>query len=77
MMSNISTMVNVSWWLGVPFFNVTVLDLDIMVVGERILGDRLLGFQVGNEPDLYVAHGHRPDGYSPDNYSGEFGVAVA
>jgi hypothetical protein len=22
--------------------------------GERILGDTLLGFQVGNEPDLYA-----------------------
>jgi hypothetical protein len=76
MMSNISTFVNVSWWLGVPFFDVTNLNLDIMVAGEAALGNRLLGFQVGNEPDLYFAHGHRNQGYSPDNYAGEFSVAV-
>ncbi len=28
--------------------------------GQNILGDKLLGMQAGNEPDLYAAHGHRP-----------------
>ncbi|KAF8162003.1 glycoside hydrolase family 79 protein [Pholiota molesta] len=28
--------------------------------GQQILGDFLMGLQVGNEPDLYVDHGHRP-----------------
>jgi hypothetical protein len=36
----------------------------------------MLGFQVGNEPDLYAAHGHRPANYSPWDYFGEFGVMV-
>lgn len=29
------------------------LRLGIVEVGERILGSNLLGFQLGNEPDLY------------------------
>jgi hypothetical protein len=29
------------------------LRLQIAQLGESILGDNLLGFQVGNEPDLY------------------------
>jgi len=29
--------------------------------GQEILGDRILGFQAGNEPDLYVNHGRRPE----------------
>lgn len=30
------------------------LRLQIAEVGEAILGDNLLGFQLGNEPDLYL-----------------------
>jgi hypothetical protein len=77
MMANVSTLVNANWWLGIPFFTLNPLNLDIMVAGERILGDHLLGFQVGNEPDLYVGHKHRTSPYGPADYAGEFGVAVA
>jgi hypothetical protein len=76
MMANVSTLVDVNWWLGVPFFTASPLNMDIMVAGDNILGKRLLGFQVGNEPDLYVAHGHRPNTYAPADYGGEFGDAV-
>ena len=48
--------------------------MDIVTHGERIIGDHILGFQVGNEPDLYAQHGHRPTTYSPFDYSGEFGI---
>lgn len=41
------------WYLGVPLNDSTNLALDIVPWGERILGDSLLGFQIGNEPDLY------------------------
>lgn len=27
--------------------------MDIVEHGERILGENVIGFQVGNEPDLY------------------------
>ncbi|TFY78580.1 hypothetical protein EWM64_g5434 [Hericium alpestre] len=61
MMSNISSLANVHWYLGIPFFNTTPFDLSIMHEAQPILGDRLLGLQAGNEPDLYNAHGHRPE----------------
>ena len=38
--------------LGVPF-NDTNWRLEIAEIGEAILGDKLLGFQASNEPDLY------------------------
>jgi len=80
MMRNISTFVNVRWFLGIlsftprsppnhsyhlvhagiPFFNITPPQLAIAEAGQAILGDFLLGLQAGNEPDLYVAHSHRP-----------------
>ena len=46
--------------VGIPFFNTTPFSLEIVESGQQILGDNLLGFQAGNEPDLYVSHGHRP-----------------
>jgi hypothetical protein len=30
--------------------------MQIAELGSQILGDRLIGLQVGNEPDLYVAY---------------------
>jgi hypothetical protein len=30
--------------------------MGIAEVGEAVLGDKLIGFQVGNEPDLYAAY---------------------
>ena len=53
------------------------LRLDIAEQGERIPSDYLIGLQVGNEPDLYASHGHRPVNYSPFDYFGEFGVMAA
>lgn len=41
--------------LGVPFNDTTSPRLQIVDVGESILGDNLLGFQVGNEPDFYAS----------------------
>ena len=47
---------------GVPFFNTTPYSLDIVEQGQQILGDNLLAFQAGNEPDLYAQppRTHRP-----------------
>jgi hypothetical protein len=74
---------------GVPFNDTVNIHMDIVEHGERILGNNLLGFQVGNEPDLYASyvhihydasyayrsarHLHRPQNYGPFDYNGEFG----
>ncbi|PPQ65022.1 hypothetical protein CVT24_008170 [Panaeolus cyanescens] len=76
MLRNISSLVNVRWHLGIPFNDTTNLRLGIAEKGQQILGDYLIGLQVGNEPDLYAAHGHRPQTYGPFDYFGEFGVLV-
>ncbi|OBZ74672.1 Beta-glucuronidase [Grifola frondosa] len=76
MLANVSSLVNTKWYLGIPFNDTTNLRLEIAEYGESILGSNVLGFQVGNEPDLYVAHGHRPANYSVWDYFGEFGVVV-
>lgn len=47
---------------GVPFFNNTPYSLGIVEQGQQILGDNLIAFQAGNEPDLYAQppRTHRP-----------------
>ncbi|KAG2361075.1 glycoside hydrolase family 79 protein [Suillus spraguei] len=77
-MANISALVNTKWFLGIPFNDTNNLRLGIAKVGEAALNDPgyLLGFQVGNKPDLYAAHGVRPSTYSPSDYFSEFGVVV-
>jgi hypothetical protein len=76
LMGNVSHLAKVQWYLGIPFNDTTNLRLQIAEYGDRILGDNILGYQVGNEPDLYPVHGHRPTSYSPYDYFGEFGVLV-
>lgn len=78
MLGNISSLVDVKWFLGIPFNDTTNLRLQIAEVGETVLdsGGYLLGLQVGNEPDLYAAHGVRPSTYSPYDYFGEVGILV-
>jgi hypothetical protein len=41
---------------GIPLNDSANLRLGIAEVGQAILGSNLLGFQVGNEPDLYAAY---------------------
>ncbi|KAF7980155.1 hypothetical protein HWV62_39611 [Athelia sp. TMB] len=76
MMGNVSSLVNVKWFIGVPFNDTTNWRLEIVESAERILGDYLVGVQAGNEPDLYAKHGHRPDDYSPADYGDDFGLLV-
>ncbi|KJA24861.1 glycoside hydrolase family 79 protein [Hypholoma sublateritium FD-334 SS-4] len=76
MLRAISSLVNVHWHLGIPFNDTTNLRLAIAERGQAILGDYLMGLQVGNEPDLYADHGHRPMGYGPYDYFGEFSTLV-
>ncbi|TCD66252.1 hypothetical protein EIP91_001615 [Steccherinum ochraceum] len=76
MLSNASALVPIRWYLGIPMNDTTDLRLGIAEVAEAVLGDNLLGLQLGNEPDLYAGHGHRAPTYGPFDYFGEFGVVV-
>ncbi|KAF7302911.1 Glyco-hydro-79C domain-containing protein [Mycena kentingensis (nom. inval.)] len=76
-MANISSLVNVDWYLGIPLNDTNNLRLQIVEASEAILGDRLIGYQVGNEPDEYALHNQRPLTYSPQDYSNEFGLVEA
>ncbi|KAI0651079.1 hypothetical protein C8Q79DRAFT_8635 [Trametes meyenii] len=76
LLANVSSLVNAKWYLGIPFNDTTNLRLQIAEAAESILGDNVLAFQVGNEPDLYADHQHRPTGYNQTDYYSEFGVIV-
>ena len=52
-------------YIGTPLNDTSNMQLQIAAEGERILGGNLLGFQIGNEPDLYARHGLRPANYGP------------
>ncbi|GLB45264.1 putative glycosyl hydrolase family 79 C-terminal beta domain [Lyophyllum shimeji] len=73
--ANISSLVNVRWYLGIPF-NDTNWRLTIAEKGQAILGDHLIGLQAGNEPDYYLGHGHRTEPYGPNEYSNEFAALI-
>ncbi|XP_006455732.1 hypothetical protein AGABI2DRAFT_195117 [Agaricus bisporus var. bisporus H97] len=77
LLGNISSLMNIDWYLGIPFFDVANLKLDIVELGQQYLGEHLIGIEVGNEPDFYVSHGHRAEGYGPPNYVDEFGQVVS
>ncbi|KAI0668268.1 hypothetical protein C8Q78DRAFT_1099695 [Trametes maxima] len=81
MLSNVSSLVNCRWYLGIPFNDTSNWRFQIAEHAESILGDNLLGFQAGNEPDLYGAyevieyrHQHRLSNYSQWDCFGEFGL---
>ncbi|KDQ23855.1 glycoside hydrolase family 79 protein [Pleurotus ostreatus PC15] len=76
MMNNISSLVNVRWFLGIPFNDTNNFRLGIAETGTAILGDYLIGLQAGNEPDLYLRHQHRQDPYGPGDYVNEVGKLV-
>ncbi|KAH8827233.1 hypothetical protein DL96DRAFT_1464492 [Flagelloscypha sp. PMI_526] len=67
LMRTISSFTNVHWYLGIPWID-QQYRLDIVKKGEEILGPFLEGLQASNEPDFYVAHSHRPEGYGPADY---------
>ena len=75
-LSNISALTNVKWYLGIPFNDSSNWSLEIAEYGQQILGDNLLGLQAANEPDLYARHKKRPDGYTQNDFFGEFGDLI-
>jgi hypothetical protein len=44
---------------GLPFAIQGNVSLAIMETAQRIIPNNMLGFQAGNEPDLYAKHGNR------------------
>jgi hypothetical protein len=76
-MANISAITDTEWFFGLPF-NQSDVDNQIPNIPEiaqyaqQILGSKLLGLQLGNEPDLYSDHNKRPAGYTPADYNSEF-----
>ncbi|KAJ7227458.1 hypothetical protein GGX14DRAFT_419682 [Mycena pura] len=77
MLANVSSLLNVQWYLGIPLNDTTNLRLAIAEFGEAILGDSVIGYQVGNEPDEYAKHDKRPPTYDQADYSREFGIVDA
>lgn len=57
LLANISSLVNIKWYLGVPLNDTSDLRLEIAEYGQAIIGDNLIGLQIGNEPDLYLRYG--------------------
>ena len=53
-MTNISALLGVEWYLGLPFKDPTNTTgiAAMMATIEDIMGDRILALQLGNEPDL-------------------------
>ncbi|TBU60015.1 hypothetical protein BD310DRAFT_947603 [Dichomitus squalens] len=76
LLNNVSHLVSAKWYLGIPMNDTSHLRLQIAEQADAILGDNVLGYQVGNEPDLYATHGSRPPTYGVQDYFNEFGTVV-
>lgn len=70
-LGNITNLLGVKWWMGIPFNDTSKPRLRVAEVAEQVLGDNIVGFQLGNEPDLYQSHGYRQT-YSVPDYFNEF-----
>lgn len=73
-MAKISSLVETEWYFGLPFGD-ALNDANALSVArhaQSILGDHLLGLQLGNEPDLYASHQRRPANYSIADYFNDF-----
>lgn len=63
---------------GVGLANTTPADAAAEAVAAAgALGDRLLGFEIGNEPDLYHANGLRPSTYTYADYRTDWEAAAS
>jgi hypothetical protein len=71
-MSNITSLVDVEWYFGLPFLNEQEIP-DVIDKATSILGTSLLGFQMANEPDIYESHGKKPAPYQIPEYMADWG----
>ncbi|KAF6757669.1 hypothetical protein DFP72DRAFT_890314 [Ephemerocybe angulata] len=76
MQNNISSLVNVKWFLGIPFNDSVNWRINIVEEGQPILGQNLLGLQAANEPDFYVSFGRRVAPYGVADYVREVGEVL-
>lgn len=75
-MNNISGLLPIKWFIGVPFNDTSNPRLTMGELAQRILGDNLLGLQLGNEPDLYAGNGIRTSSYNQEDYTKEWGEVL-
>ena len=77
-LGNISALVPVKWWVGIPFDDIheNPIRMDIANAAINVIGENLLGFQAGNEPDYYGKFGRRPPEYTAYDYMGEVGDLI-
>ncbi|KZV95942.1 hypothetical protein EXIGLDRAFT_765760 [Exidia glandulosa HHB12029] len=71
-----SDLLGIKWFLGIPMNTTNPPRLEIMETAEPILGDYLAGWQLGNEPDLYLGHKYRIGTYTVQDYLQEFQEVV-
>jgi len=75
-MGNISKLTNVDWFIGLPFNDTANPRLELAEIAQSVLGDHLLGMQLGNEPDLYYSNGIRPSTYTVEQYFTDWGTVL-
>jgi len=73
-MNAISDHIPIEWFFGVPFNDTSDPRSLVGELTQQVLGDRLIGLQMGNEPDLYWRNGIRGADYSPQAYHEDWGV---
>ena len=61
---------------GIPFNDTLFIRPEIAELSEAVLGDNLLGLQLGNEPDLYYTNSIRNSSYDETDYFNDFGQVV-
>jgi len=71
-MREASDLLGIHWYLGLPMNQTAPARLEIAETAEPILGEYLLSWHLGNEPDLYAIHGKRPVGYDEAAYMIEY-----
>ncbi|KAG8936132.1 hypothetical protein FRC03_011153 [Tulasnella sp. 419] len=69
-MAQVSSLLNVNYFFGVPFLN-TNADGNasrVVAAARQFLGDRLLGLQMANEINLYAKHQKKPPEYNEASF---------
>jgi hypothetical protein len=78
---NLAAFLHATGWRTVYGLNLALADPQRVVSEARFvsatLGDQLVAFQIGNEPDHYVMNGLRPSGYTFDQYFSEWSALHA
>ncbi|EJD02683.1 uncharacterized protein FOMMEDRAFT_156013 [Fomitiporia mediterranea MF3/22] len=73
-MANISSFLpTIRWFLGAPFNDTQSPRMEMAELGQQVLGDKLIGLQLGNEPDLYFQNGLRDPTYNTTQYDADWG----